>query len=214
MQHKKQELYEKILRYIYRYEEANSSSPSLREIAAGVGIANSTVCGYLSDLEDWGRIVYDSHRRVMSAERKNHLDDMNVSSYGIGVPIVGSIACGTPKDASEFIEESVSLPKSIFGSGPLFLLHADGESMIDAGIDDGDLVVIRQQRHASPGDIIVAYVDGETTLKGFFPEPEHRRIRLQPANENMSPIYVPSLEIQGVAVFVIKELGSMPRPLR
>ena len=107
----------------------------------------------------------------------------------------------------------MSLPKSIFGSDPLFLLFADGESMIEAGIDDGDLVVVRQQRHASRGDIIVAYMDGETTLKGYYPEPEKNRIRLQPANETMRPIYVSSLEIQGVAVYVIKQIGKMPQKL-
>ncbi|MBP5231229.1 MAG: repressor LexA [Clostridia bacterium] len=213
MQHKKQELYEKIMRYIRLYEERNSSCPSLREIAAGIGIANSTVCSYLSDLEEWGYIVYDSHRRVMSSERKNHIEDMNVSGYGYGAPIAGTIACGVPKDAVQTSEETVSLPKSIFGSDPLFLLFADGESMIEAGIDDGDLVVVRQQRHASRGDIIVAYMDGETTLKGYYPEPEKNRIRLQPANETMRPIYVSSLEIQGVAVYVIKQIGKMPQKL-
>ena len=213
LQHKKQELFDRILSFIHQYEADHCSSPSLREIASGVGVANSTVCSYLSDLEEWGRITYDSHRRVMSSEFRTHLDDMNVSPYGVGVPVVGSVACGVPKDAEEFIEETVSLPKSIFGSDPLFLLHADGESMIEAGIDDGDLVVIKHQNCAVPGDIVVALVNGETTLKGYFPEPERRRIRLQPANRSMNPIFVPSAEIQGVAVYVIKKIGRMPKSL-
>ena len=209
MQYKKKEIFDRIMRYIYTFEEFGQGSPSQREIASAVGITNSSVCNYLNELVRQGRIVYDSRRHPVSAERYAALQDMTVTPYGAGVPLLGSIACGGPKDAEEQFEEIVSLPKSIFGDGPLFLLRADGESMIEAGIDDGDLVVIRQQQTARTGQIIAALVDGQTTLKGFFPEPDRRRIRLQPANSSMIPLYVRDLEIQGVAVFVIKELGTL-----
>lgn len=209
MQYKKPELFEKIMRFIYAYEESHQGGPSQREIASAVGITNSSACTYLNDLVRQGRIFFDSRRHPVSAERYAALQDMTVTPYGAGAPLLGSIACGGPKDAEEQFEEIVSLPKSIFGDGPLFLLRADGESMIEAGIDDGDLVVIRQQQTARTGQIVAALVDGQTTLKGFFPEPDRRRIRLQPANASMNPIYVRDLEIQGVAVFVIKELGTL-----
>lgn len=209
MQHRKAELFDRIMRFICDYESSNRGGPSQREIASSVGLSNSTVCGYLSDLAERGLVVFDNRRHVLSAERMNALEDMNVTPYGTGVPVLGSVACGQMKDAEEQFEESVSLPRSIFGNGDLFILHADGDSMVEAGIDDGDLVVIRRQRTADPGQIVVAYTEGTTTLKGFFPEPEKRRIRLQPANSLMEPIYVSEVEIQGVALFVIKELGPM-----
>ena len=130
----------------------------------------------------------------------------NVKSQAVRVPVLGSIACGIPKFAEENIEEYVRLPVSLFGKGDFFILRAYGDSMIEAGIEDGDLVLIRQQNIADEGQIVVALIDDEATLKRFYPEPQKHRIRLHPENSHMDDIFVDHCEIQGVAVKVLKDL--------
>lgn len=207
MQYKKPEIANRIISFVNEYYDNNGSTPSVREIAGGIGTAFSTVSRYLSYLRDEGFIDYDGHRNIITEQMQNDL--MNMTRTRVSVPVVGRVACGALRDAEEHIEETVKLPISIFGDGPLFILCASGNSMVDAGIDDGDYVVVRQQRFASPGQIVVAETDGETTLKGYFPEPDKRRIRLQPANREMKPIYVKEVNIQGVAVKVIKNIGRI-----
>ena len=123
------------------------------------------------------------------------------------VPLLGTIACGIPKLAEENIESYMRLPAALFGKGPFFMLRAWGDSMVNAGIEDGDLVLIRQQSTARPGQIVVALTGEEATLKRYYPAPLQHRIRLQPENEHMEPIYVRDCLIQGVALKVIKELA-------
>ena len=124
----------------------------------------------------------------------------------ISVPILGLIPCGPLTEEEEYVDSYVKLPLSFLGSGDFFILTAHGDSMIEAGIDDGDLVVVRRQNHASAGDIIVALADGKNTLKRYFPEPKNKRIRLHPENSQMEDFYVTELYIQGVATKVIKDL--------
>ena len=124
----------------------------------------------------------------------------------IRVPVLGTIACGIPKFAEENIEDYVRLPVALFGKGNFFILRAYGDSMIEAGIDNGDLVLIRQQNYADEGQIVVALMEDEATLKRFYPEPKKHRIRLHPENSRMDDIYVDNCEIQGVAVKVLKDL--------
>ena len=125
-------------------------------------------------------------------------------------PIVGDVACGTPILAIENIEEYVRLPESLFGRGDFYLLRAKGNSMIGVGIYSGDLVIVRKQDTAVPGQIIVAYDDDTdgATLKRYFPEPEKGRVRLHPENPDEEEVYMPikDFHIQGVAVKVIKNL--------
>ena len=122
------------------------------------------------------------------------------------VHLLGSIACGPFNFGEENILETYQFPTSFTGKGEFFLLRTFGESMIDAGIGPGDLVLIRQQNTANPGEIVVASVGDETTLKRYYPEPEKGRIRLHPENESMEDMYVKDCLIQGVAVKVIKDL--------
>lgn len=122
------------------------------------------------------------------------------------VPVLGAVSCGVPKFAEENIEEYVRLPVALFGKGDFFILRANGDSMIEANIDDGDLVVIKQQNYAEPGQIVVALMDDEATLKRYYPEPEKRRVRLHPENSTMRDIIVKDCIIQGVAVKVLKDL--------
>ena len=124
----------------------------------------------------------------------------------IRAAVLGNIACGLPNVAEENIEEYVSLPESLFGRGEFYILRARGESMIEAGIEDGDLVVIRKQSYANDGDIIVALVEEEATLKRMYRE-ENGRIILHPENKEMSDIIVDNCIIQGIAVKVIKDLN-------
>ena len=121
-------------------------------------------------------------------------------------PILGKVSCGVPKFAEENIEEYVRLPVALFGRGQFFILRANGDSMIEADINDGDLVLIRQQNYADEGQIVVALMDDEATLKRYYPEPEKQRIRLHPENSRMDDIYVSDCIIQGVAVKVLKDL--------
>ena len=99
------------------------------------------------------------------------------------------------------------LPISLFSSGDFYLLRASGDSMIKVGICDGDLVLVRRQNHADDGQIVVALMEDEATLKRYYREPQNRRIRLHPENDSMEDIYVDNCAIQGVAVKVIKNLG-------
>lgn len=122
------------------------------------------------------------------------------------VHLLGSIACGPFNFGEENILESYQFPTSFTGKGEFFLLRTFGDSMIDAGIGQGDLVLIRQQNTANSGDIVVVSVGDETTLKRYFSEPERGRIRLHPENESMDDMYVKDCLIQGVAVKVIKDL--------
>ena len=149
---------------------------------------------YILALENSGRI---------ERTRLGNIDMLpKLKPSGVAItPIVGSIACGQPVDAVEQIEESVTLPRAIFGGGDLFILHTHGDSMIDIGIKHGDLVVIRKQNTAENGDIIVAMMNGETTLKRFYKR--NGKVVLHPENKEMKDIIVKDCEIQGVLVSCI-----------
>lgn len=142
-------------------------------------------------------MVYSGHRNLSFTKNK---------AQTVRVPVLGQIACGIPKFAEEYIEEYIKLPVSLFGEGNFFILRAYGDSMIEAGINDGDMVVIRRQDTASPGQIVVALIDDEATLKRYYPEQKKRRVRLHPENKTMEDIIVPDCVIQGVAVKVLKDL--------
>ena len=122
------------------------------------------------------------------------------------LPIVGDIACGTPILAEENIESYLTISGDFLGTGNFFVLKASGSSMINAGINDGDYVVVRQQNSADEGQIVVALVDDEATLKRYYRDDKQKKIRLHPENDNMDDMYFDNIEIQGIAVKVIKDL--------
>lgn len=186
--------------FIDDYIDTNDRSPSTREIAAATGRSVSTVHKYLSQMRENGVLNYSGHRNITTRRRKK----MTLES--VQVPVLGKVSCGALKLAEECIEEYVHLPVALFGRGKYFMLRANGDSMIEVGIDDGTLVLVRQQDYASPGQIVVALVGDEATLKRYYPEPEHNRICLHPENKTMDDIYVDSCAIQGVAVKVLKDL--------
>lgn len=189
--------YTSIKNYVSNYFNEFGCSPTLAEIVKGTGLPQTTVYRYTSAMIDRGEFEISGRKSIAPS---------NAKAPSASVPLLGQIACGIPKYAEENIEEYVRLPVSLIGKGEFFLLRAYGDSMIEAGIDNNDLVLIRKQESAEPGQIVVALVDDEATLKRFYPEPSENRIRLHPENPNIPDIFVKSCEIQGIAVMVIKDL--------
>lgn len=200
MRTKNPENFKLIEDFVNGYRERNGTSPTVREIHAGTGLAVGTVSRYLSFMRENGMIDYEGCRNIVTREVKMTREETTK------VPVLGAVSCGVPKYAEENIEEFVRLPIALFGNGDFFILRANGDSMIEANIEHGDLVVIRKQNYANEGDIVVALMDDEATLKRYYPEPEHRRIRLHPENSSMADIYVKNCVVQGVAIKVIKDL--------
>lgn len=196
---KNEALLEKIKKCIDSFFDTNGYSPSVREIAVVIGTPKSTVQRYLDSMRKMGIVKNGKYgietEHIAKTERTV-----------VAVPILGLIPCGPLTEEEEYIDSYIKLPASFLGSGEFFMLRASGDSMIEAGIDDGDLVLVRKQEHAKRGDIIVALADGKNTLKRYFPEPESKRIRLHPENSEMEDFYVCELYIQGVATKVIKDL--------
>lgn len=197
MRSKSPEIMTQIKDYVEEFYFENSSSPSIREIARGVGIGSTTVFRYLQEMSERGMVLYDGE--AVTTEKI-----MKLKTASVSIPVVGSIACGIPNLAEENIEEYIQLPEAVFGRGRFYILRASGSSMIEVGINDGDLVVIREQCTAEDGNIVVALVGEEATLKRFYKEGDH--IRLHPENRDMDDIIVSDCQIQGVAVKVIKDL--------
>lgn len=182
--------------YINDYQRARGLSPSYRQIMHEVGMSSlNLVQRYVLALEKQGRI------------RRTNLGNIEVPqqlelSDTTPAPLVGQVACGQPSFAVEDIEGSFALPRALFGQGQLFMLYASGDSMIEAGIEDGDLLVLRKQSCADDGEIVVALTEGNTTLKRLFHK--GKKIVLHPENKTMQDIVVTDCEIQGVLVSCIK----------
>ena len=200
MRHKNEEYFALLENFINEYTIENGRSPSNRDMASGTGLSTATVSRYLQYMREQGMLDYDGQRNIRT------LRQQKMSGAMVEVPILGTIACGIPNLAEENIEEYVQLPVSVFGKGNFYLLHANGESMIDAGIEDGDLVLVSKQNYADEGQIVVALIDDEATLKRYYPEPQKHRVRLHPENKTMKDIYAENCIIQGVAVKVLKDL--------
>lgn len=201
MQHKKTEIIETLEEYINDYKDSTGgSTPTVREIAADVGLAYSTVSRYLTFMKEQGIVEYAGRRNIVTKQSKHDADGF------CRVPILGAVSCGLPKYAEENIEEYVKLPVSMFGRGDFFILRAKGDSMINAGIEDGDLVVVRKTNTANYNQIVVALIDeDEATLKRFRPDGEV--VRLHAENPNYDDIVIENCIIQGIAVKVLKDLN-------
>lgn len=183
-------------KYILDYQAEYGRSPSYRNIMHGIGMSSlNLVQRYVLALENEGRI---QRTRLGNIELPSRFNKGETTI----APLIGAIACGEPCLEVEHIEDSFELPRSLFGSGKLFMLHASGNSMVEAGINDGDLIVLRQQEYAEDGEIVVALTSGKNTLKRLF----HRngKIVLHPENKTMKDIIVSNCEIQGVLVGCIK----------
>ena len=201
MRSKNSEYFDLIEGFVDDYMDSHGISPSTREIATGTGLSTATVSRYMSYMREHGMIDYVGQRNIITKRKRI------ISTASISVPLLCAVSCGIPKFAEGNIEEYVQLPVTLFGKGDFFLLRANGDSMIEAGIDHGDLVLVRCQDHAKPGQIVVALIgDDEATLKRFFPEPSKGFIRFHPENSKLDDIIVNDCVIQGVAVHVLKDL--------
>ncbi|MTI79494.1 MAG: transcriptional repressor LexA [Firmicutes bacterium] len=185
--------------------------PSVREIGKSVGLSSSsTVHGYLKKLEQKGIIRRDPTKpRAIELLNDTGEEVFNSSGYieddkMAEVPVLGQVAAGSPLLAVENREDVIKLPRSFTGYGELFMLRVRGESMIEAGILDGDLVLVRRQPTAIDGEIVVALLEGESTVKRFYKEKTH--IRLQPENPNMAPILVRDVQILGKVVGLLRNI--------
>ena len=197
MRSKDQKTLKAVERFVCEFTDQRGYSPSLQEIADSVGVSKTTAYRYVGRLRSDGVVGGSGYRSLVPTRMKG---------AAVTVPVLGRVACGLPRYAEENIEEYVRLPLSLCGQGEFFLLRAVGDSMVGAGIEDGDLVLVRRQNHAEKGQIVVALIGEEATLKRFYPEPGKKRIRLHAENPALTDIYVPSCEVQGVAVKVIKDL--------
>lgn len=186
----------KILAYIEKATLQKGYPPSVREICDATGLkSTSTVHGHLIRLEKKGLLYRDSMKpRAISVPS----DHQMYRTEMINVPIVGRVSAGSPILATENIEDYIALPQSMLGEGEHYVLGVRGESMIEAGIMDGDYVVVRKQPTAYNGDIVVAMVEDDATVKRFYRENGH--FRLQPENSTMEPIIVPEVSILGKVV--------------
>src|SRR5689334_10364642 len=189
-----------IFDFIRRYAAKTGYPPTVREIGKAVGLhSSSTVHAHLANLEKIGLL-----RRDPSKPRAIELLERSVGSAVESVrgmvsaerlPLLGSVAAGQPMLAAENIEEYVSVPQLAGGGDGEYLLRIRGESMKDAGILEGDYVVVHSQDTANDGDVVVALLGEEATVKRFFREPDH--VRLQPENESMQPIRTKEVKVLG-----------------
>lgn len=202
MRSKSIELMNQIKEFAERFYIDEGRSPSTTEIAVEVGVSRGTAYRYIVEMAEKGLIEYDGSSITTEATRK-------YKGSGTSATILDcSVSCGPGLLEEQRILEYVRLPETVFGSGEMFLLRANGDSMVDAGIDDGDWIVVRKQNTAEEGDIVVALSDGLNNLKYFYKNKKKKCAILRSANavKNYKDIEVYDLQIQGIAQHVIKGL--------
>ena len=203
---------QQIYDFIRAYQQEKGYPPSVREMAAAVGLSSpSTVHAHLSALEDHGLIKRDKTKpralevfeqdgtSVKTAEVRAMPDRGSVS-----LPLVGRVAAGMPILAEQNVEDTFTLPTEIVTDSSSFVLEVHGNSMVNVGIYNGDYIVVREQKSAMNGEIVVAMIDGEATVKTFYKE--HGRVRLQPENDAMEPIFATNPTILGKVVALLRRV--------
>jgi len=195
-----------ILNYMKMEINKKGYPPAVREICEAVSLrSTSTVHGHLSKLEDKGYIRRDPTKpRAIEILSNDPFSDFSYNKETVNVPVIGKVTAGQPILAIENVEDTFPLPIEFIDQGNAFILKVKGNSMIEAGILDNDYVVIKQQSFASNGDIVVALIDDEATVKRFFKESDH--IRLQPENSLMEPIILDDVVILGKVTGVFRKL--------
>ena len=188
---------QKILDFLKYETKQNGYPPTVREICNAVGLSStSTVHAHLETLERKGYI-----RRTPGRNRSTEILEQDFYANSrelVHVPIIGRVAAGVPILAEENIEDTFPISVEYINNDTCFMLNVKGDSMIDAGIFDGDLVLVRQQPDASEGDIVIALMEDSATVKTFNREGEY--IRLTPANKSLSPIYTKECNILGKVI--------------
>lgn len=202
--------------FICHFTASHGYPPSVREIGNAIGLSSpSTVHSHLHKLEEAGYIRRDPNKPrtieitgpgAPDVSQPNEVDvTQDLDANVISLPLVGRVAAGTPILAEQNVEEVLTLPTSVVGDSSSFVLRVRGESMINAGIYDGDYIVVREQRDARNGEIIVALIDDSATVKTFYREKD--RIRLQPENDAMEPIYVKNPTILGRVTALVRSIS-------
>ena len=216
MPRKKEELNKRektILKFIEKQIMTDGYPPSVREIGQAVGLSSTaTVHGYLERLEKKGYIKKKDKKgrtlRVLKGttgeSKKTSSKDFYTQKELVEVPVVGKITAGMPILAVENVTDTFPIPIDFVGNSDCFMLTVRGESMIEAGILDGDYILVKKQNNANNGEIVVALIEDEATVKTFYKEKDH--IRLQPENSTMDPIIVPTCEILGKVAGVIRKM--------
>lgn len=200
MRSKDTELMARIRDYAERFYLSSGRSPSTAEIGAAVGVHKATVYRYLSEMNEKGLLRYDG-RRVSTKKTALAQTGMTVASV-----FRGAIPCGAPETVEAAIDQFVKLPTALFGDGNLYVIWAKGDSMIEAGIDDGDMIVVDADKTPAVGDKVVALdQDSESTLKTLRYDEKRARYYLHPENRLLEDIYVDELTVQGVVRFIIKK---------
>ena len=203
---------QEIWKFVVDYVERRGYPPTVREIGEAVGLASpSTVHAHLANLERAGLLRRDPTKpRALELNVERRVERAAHADETPRLPLVGQIAAGGPLLAEQNIEDYVAVPPPLSGGGEEFLLRVKGDSMIEAGILDGDFVVVRRQPDARNGDVVVALAGDdesadEATVKRFFRE--DGRVRLQPENAALEPIYAEHVQILGKVVGVFRSLS-------
>ncbi|HJG31288.1 MAG TPA: transcriptional repressor LexA [Collinsella ihuae] len=201
---------QQIYDFIRAYQQEKGYPPSVREMAAAVGLSSpSTVHAHLSALEERGLIKRDKTKpRALEVFNQDGsasalAEVKEVPDRGtISLPLIGRVAAGLPILAEQNVEDTFTLPTEIATDSSSFVLEVHGNSMINVGIYNGDYIVVREQKSAMNGEIVVAMIDGEATVKTFYKE--QGRVRLQPENDAMEPIYATNPTILGKVVALMR----------
>ena len=202
-----------ILDYIEKQSQVNGYPPSVREIGKAVGLkSTATVHGYLAKLEEKGYIKKESQKgrtlKLLKGSSGKATPESRKDFYTgremVDVPVIGKITAGAPILAVENITDTFPIPIDFVGNSESFMLTVRGESMIEAGILDGDYILVKKQNVANNGEIVVALIEDEATVKTFYKEKDY--IRLQPENSTMDPIIVPDCKILGKVAGVFRKM--------
>ena len=202
-----------IVKYIEKQIVANGYPPSVREIGKAVGLkSTATVHGYLAKLEEKGYIKKEQQKgRTLKLLKGGLAENKPVTEKPVysgrelvDVPVIGKITAGAPILAVENITDTFPIPIDFVGNSESFMLTVRGESMIEAGILDGDYILVKKQNTARNGEIVVALIEDEATVKTFYKEKDY--IRLQPENSTMDPIIVPDCKILGKVAGVFRKM--------
>lgn len=202
-----------ILKFIEKKIKEDGYPPSVREIGKAVGLnSTATVHGYLAKLRDKGYIKKEDKKgrtlKLLKGGDGKEINNQSKNFYAqkemINVPLVGKITAGMPILAVENVTDTFPIPIDFVGNSECFMLTVRGESMIEAGILDGDYILVRKQMDAINGEIVVALIEDEATVKTFYKEDNY--IRLQPENSTMDPIIVPTCKILGKVIGVFRKM--------
>jgi repressor LexA len=188
-----------VFQYIKDYINDNGYAPCVRDICSALNLkSTSTAHAHLTKLEKKGFISRDpaKPRTIMI------LDGSQTKERFVQIPVVGKVAAGVPITAVENVEEYISLPYSLLGTEDVFILNVCGDSMVGAGIFDRDRIIAKKQDFAQNGDIVVAMIEDEATVKRFYLE--NGRVKLQPENEKYQPIYTKDMNILGKVIGVLR----------